>query len=271
MKFNLKEIAARAQLPVEEVQILINQAKQSMIPLGKQINVIEDGIIRWFIVTRRGVGLIITDFGEFHQFDFHIDDTWEKYSVLFFGEINYNLMPIFRDKELLLMRVDSGCETGQLFGDRTCECREQLILATQTVAKHGEGMIINIPRQDGRGLGLPFKLATLRLQAKLRLNTVEAANIIAPDGVIDIRTYGGIVSILKYFDIPTTTKINLATNNPQKARIFAENGYTVSDYTPIVILPTNLTRNHLKAKQDSLGHIGLIPKHKEGDQNEDLM
>ena len=271
MELNLEAIAARTNRTVEGVQHLIDQAKQSMIPLGRQVSVVEDGATRWFIVTRQGVGRIITDFGEFHQFDFHVDDAWGKYSVLFFGTIDDNLMPVLKNQEVLLVRVDSGCETGQLFGDRTCECREQLALAMQTVARNGEGAIINIPSQDGRGLGLPFKLAALRLQSQLKLNTVEAANAVAPNGVIDIRTYSGVVGILKYFAIPTTTKMNLATNNPRKARVFEENGYTVVDYTPIVIPATDLTREHLKAKQEHLGHINLIPKPKEGDQDEDIL
>lgn len=270
MELNLQEIASRTDRTIEEVQHLIGEAKQSMIPLGKQVSVTEDGLTRFFIVTRQGVGLIKTDFGRFHQFDFSIDDRWGKYSVLFFGTLDDSLMPIFAHQEFLLMRIDSGCETGQLFGDRTCECREQLALAIKTIAEYGEGIIMNIPRQDGRGLGLPFKLATLRLQDELKLDTVEAANAIAPNGVIDIRTYGGIIGILKYFGIPTTTQINLATNNPHKAGVFAANGYVVADYTPIVIAPTDLTREHLEAKQEHLGHIGLIQP-KEGDQDEDIL
>ena len=269
MQLDLQVIADHIGKTVEEVQGLIDQAKRSMIPLGKQVNVVENGQTRFFIVTRQGVGLIITDFGEFHQFDFSVEEQWEKYSVLFCGELDQNLLPVFKNPELLLMRVDSGCETGQVFGDRTCECREQLQLAMKTIAERHEGLIINIPRQDGRGLGLPFKLATLRLQSQLKLNTVEAANAIAPNGVIDVRTYSGVVGILKYFDVPTTMKINLATNNPHKAGVFAENGYTVADYTPVVITPTDLTRGHLEAKQLHLGHIGLVPKPKEGDQYED--
>jgi 3,4-dihydroxy 2-butanone 4-phosphate synthase / GTP cyclohydrolase II len=267
---NLQEIASRTNRTIEEVQHLIDKAKQSMIPLGKQVSVTENGLTRFFIVTRQGVGLIKTDFGRFHQFDFGIDDAWIKYSVLFFGTLDDNLMPIFAHQELLLMRIDSGCETGQLFGDRTCECREQLALAMKTVAEHGEGLIVNIPRQDGRGLGLLFKLATLRLQDELKLNTVEAANAVAPNGVIDIRTYGGVIGILKYIGVSPATKINLATNNPHKAGVFAANGYAVADYTPIVIPPTDLTREHLEAKQEHLGHIGLVQP-KEGDQDEDIL
>ena len=260
MDLDRQEIATRNGITIEEVEHLISMAKQSMIPLGKQISVAEAGSIRWFIVTRRGVGLIITDYGPFHQFDFLIDDQWEKYSVIFCGELDENLMPVFKQSELLLIRTDSGCETGQVFGDKTCECRQQLQLAMKTVAENGEGMVINIPRQDGRGMGLPFKLATLRLQVQLHLTTVEAAYAIAPNGVIELRTYSGVIGILKYFGIPTSTKINLATNNPHKAEIFVENGYEVVDYTPIRIEPTEHTEIHLRAKQEHLGHLGLVEK-----------
>lgn len=258
MKLNLRSIGRRTNRTAREVSRLIAQAKESMIPKGKQIAVTENGATRWFIVTRRGVGLIRTNYGDFYQFDFGIDDGWDKYSVIVNAEINGNLMPVFKRKDLLLIRVDSGCETGQMFGDRTCECREQLALALETIGDAGEGMVVNIPRQDGRGLGLPFKLATLQLQTLLKMNTVEAANAIAPDGVIDMRTYGGVIGILKFFGIPTMMKINLATNNVHKARVFDENGYSVEGYTPVIIPPTEHTSHHLYAKQEHLGHVGLV-------------
>ena len=73
-----------------------------------------------------------------------------------------------------------------------------------------------------------------------------------------MRTYGGVIGILKFFGIPTTMKINLATNNVNKARVFDENGYSVEGYTPVVIPPTEHTSHHLYAKQEHLGHVGLI-------------
>lgn len=260
MKIDLEDVAKRCGRSVEEVLELIRLAKASMIPLGKQIRVVEKQEVRWLIVARQGVGIIQTEFGEFQQFDFLIDDQWGKYSVLYYGAIDDNLMPVFEQSELLLMRVDSGCETGQMFGDKTCECREQLRLAIRTVAENGGGLIVHIPRQDGRGLGLPAKLATLRLQHQLKLDTVAAANIIAPDGVIDIRTYGGVIGVLKFFEVPETMMIALATNNLQKTPVFVENGYQVKKLVPMIIEPTEFTHQHLKAKQDCLGHIGLLSK-----------
>ena len=63
-------------------------------------------------------------------------------------------------------------------------------------------MIINVPAQDGRGMGISFKLATLWLQDTLGVDTVESASMIAPGGVIDIRTYSGIIGILKFLIFP---------------------------------------------------------------------
>lgn len=126
----------------------------------------------------------------------------------------------------------------------------------QKLTEVGEGMIINIPRQDGRGMGLSFKLATLWIQDALNVHTVESASLLAPGGVIDVRTYSGVVCILKFFGVSPACVINLATNNPKKVGVFGENGYTIAkDLVPIVVEPTEHTAHHLRAKEKHLNHI----------------
>ena len=223
------------------------------------ISVLEDEVLRYFQVERRGLGILNTKYGKFWEYSFAIDDQWQKYSVIVKAELDEkSLIPIFTKKDQLILRTDSGCETGQLFGDLTCECGEQLHLALKTIQEAGEGMVISIPRQDGRGLGLTFKLATLWIQDTLGLHTVETAALLAPGGVIDVRTYSGVICILKFFGISESCMINLATNNPKKAEVFSENGYTVTNYTPILIEPNEHTELHLRAKQDHLGHKNLV-------------
>jgi 3,4-dihydroxy 2-butanone 4-phosphate synthase/GTP cyclohydrolase II len=251
-------------MSTEEVNGFLDLVKRSMLPFSKRISVIENGTTRYYSVERRGLGILNTTYGKFWQYNFAIDDQWEKYSVIVKAELDReNLVPVFTRTDQLVLRTDSGCETGQLLGDLTCECREQLHLALKTIQELGEGMIVSIPRQDGRGMGLTFKLATLWLQDALGVNTVESATLLAPGGVIDIRTYSGVICILKFFGITETCKINLATNNPKKADVFAENGYNVGEFTPIVIEPNHHTEAHLKAKQEHLGHKGLIKKRRE--------
>lgn len=258
---SVTDICKKANKSVEEVNAFLDLLKRSMEPFSKRISVIENGTMRYYAVERRGIGILKTEHGKFWQYNFAIDDQWEKYSVIVKAELDQDhLTPVFKKTDQLLLRTDSGCETGHVFGCLTCECREQLHLALKTIGEVGEGMIINIPRQDGRGMGLTFKLATLWIQDVLGVNTVESATLLAPGGVIDIRTYSGVICILKFFSISKACRINLATNNPDKAEVFAENGYTVADYTPIVIEPNEHTEIHLQAKQDHLGHKGLIKK-----------
>lgn len=255
---SVAEICKNTGKTSEEVNAFIAMLRRAMEPLSQRFNVSEGGVTRCYTVERKGLGLLTTKYGEFWQYSFVIDDQWEKYSVIVKANLDTNsFAPEFRNDQLV-MRIDSGCETGQLFGDLTCECGEQLHLALKTLSGLGEGMVIHIPRQDGRGMGLSFKLATLWAQEGLKLDTVESASLLAPGSIIDVRTYAGVICILKFFAVPTTRAINLATNNPDKMQVFAENGYTVADSTPVVIPPTAHTKAHLSAKQKHLGHRCLF-------------
>lgn len=255
-----EEIAARYNLPLDFVERQLGRAKLAMRPWTKDISIIEEGKEVVLSVTRLGVGVITTPYGKFWQYDFKLSDAWVKYSVLVCCHtLSPKLQPLWRNKDTLTMRTDSGCETGQVFHDATCECREQLHLAMQELVRAGEGLIVNIPRQDGRGKGLPFKLATLLLQDALGVNTVESASMLAEDGDIDVRTYAGVIAVIKFLGITTETSINLVTNNPYKSNVFIENGFKLTPFKAIVVPPTAHTARHLQAKHEHLGHhhIGI--------------
>jgi 3,4-dihydroxy 2-butanone 4-phosphate synthase/GTP cyclohydrolase II len=162
----IADIAKDKGVSLEYANRVVADVKTALAPLSKSVSIVEGGQQKEVTVTRTGMGILNTDFGAFYQFDFTVSDKWEKYSVLVKAELDAKFNPAFKRKDSVLLRIDSGCETGQLFGDRTCECREQLELAMEDVKNAKEGMIIHIPRQDARGLGLPFKLATLTLQDK---------------------------------------------------------------------------------------------------------
>lgn len=255
---NLEEIARRNNLSIAEVQKIIHSIRMNLLPETKQFTIYENGQRERITITRNGVGYLKTPQGPFWQFNFAVTDQWLKYSVLVMADLDEDLTPQFKDPTQLVLRIDSGCETGQKFGDLTCDCNEQLLLAMFKISKIGEGIIINIPSQDGRGMGLPFKLATLRLQEDLNLDTVESATLLADGGPIDERTYGGAIAVLRFLGVEPNTEICLATNNPRKVTVFGENGYTVSDTLEIVIPPTEHTLIHLTAKQLHLGHYNLV-------------
>ncbi len=230
-----------------------------MAPREKVFEISESGFKQHLRISRLGVGPLNTAIARLHLFAFHVADRWQKYSVLVKGTLSRSFDLILDDAcDELLLRVDSGCETGQMFHERTCECRQQLDKCIEMISRVPVGMIINIPTQDGRGMGLPFKLATLRLQDDLGVDTVESSAMLEPDSSRDIRTYAGAIGILKFFNLESgRVKLAIASNNPHKLPIFAENGY-VTRTEPIIIEPTEFTRRHLEAKQRELGHtLGL--------------
>ena len=88
------------------------------------------------------------------------------YLVIVRARLDELMKPVFGDNRLLL-RIDSACSTGQIFGDLTCDCSDQLKSALVALEKRGSGMVIRADAQDGRGLGTGFKLVTLLMQKEL--------------------------------------------------------------------------------------------------------
>lgn len=234
----------------------LSTAERLMIPSNQYIQVIEDTKNITLDVSRNGAGPLKTPYGDIWMLHFRVSDQWQKYTALVkCQDIDPDtLQPIFKNPSHMMMRIDSGCETGQLFLDQTCECLPQLHETMKNVIGHGEGVIIHIPAQDGRGRGMPFKLSTLYLQESMGLNTIQSAACMAGEEDIDTRTYSGVIGVAKFLGLlPGQTRINLATNNPDKIAIFHENGYVV-DNTSIIIPATEFTQDHLAAKKQFLNH-----------------
>ena len=197
-----------------------------------------------------GYGVLNTKFGKFYLCLFHINDKWKEYQVVIRAEEKARKF-IFK-KPHILFRIDSGCYTS-VYGDRTCDCREQLFNSMAKIAEYGEGIIICIGTQEGRGLGMEFKLGTLMLQDKFKLNTIEAFLLLSNFQKIEAREYSNIPAILKFLGIGPEKTIDLMTNNPAKINSLVRYGYTVNR-APSTIKPNKFTEKHLRSKAHSLKH-----------------
>ena len=191
-------------------------------------------------------------------FHIQVNDEWRDYYVLYIGLLDQNKMPNLaenNDKEIIV-RIDSGCLTGMVFGDRTCDCHEQLLIAIDSAIENGIGFIIHIPSQDGRGMGIDFKLKTLDEQYYNHLNTVESAKKVSCLENIDRRTYHGAVGCLKLLGVKLNMKLNIATNNPEKIEAFKLAGFTNLDTSRVFATHiSDEVKKHLSAKQQFLGHL----------------
>lgn len=269
IQVDIERVAAATGMTVADVIRFIRVVHSALSPVSRTFSVVEDGEEKTLTVTRVGIGPIVTEFGRFWQIEFEIDDEWGQYEVLLKADLDLGtLMPIFDTSKTIIVRPDSGCATGQRFTDRTCDCREQLHLTMKKIADVGQGIIIHMPTQDGRGKGLGFKLATLWLQDELEVNTVESASLLTHDGFIDVRTYGGAIAILKFLGVlggngdgPNSSdpaRLIVAANNPEKGRVFVENGCVIVGRDPVAVAPTEYTLHHFQAKKSILGHAGLV-------------
>jgi GTP cyclohydrolase II len=250
----LPEPLARSQAIQE---LFVDFAQSTMLPETCKVWVRENGSHHKVMVRREGLGIVEYGNERFWLYSFTVDDPWREYEALVRAPVDRtSLMPVFEPGRRLFVRIDSGCTTGQVFHDGSCECREQLHLAVQLLVEHGEGLIVRIPRQDGRGMGLPHKLATTVLQSFFGtriFNTVSAARAVATGPDIDQRTYAGSIAVMKCLGVKPGRRLLLATQNDLKTNVFLENGFGIR-HVSIRVPETEKTYDNLNAKRRELGH-----------------
>ncbi|HEY3929037.1 MAG TPA: GTP cyclohydrolase II [Candidatus Koribacter sp.] len=147
-----------------------------------------------------------------------------------------------------LVRIHSQCLTGDVFGSRRCDCRQQLELALQMISQAGSGVLI-YEEQEGRGIGLMAKLQAYELQDN-GLDTVEANEKLGLKA--DYRQYSLPVEILKALGIQS---IRLLSNNPEKVKAVEDAGIRVAERVSAEVEAYPTSEAYLKTKRDKMGHI----------------
>ena len=132
-----------------------------------------------------------------------------------------------------LVRVHSGCVTGDIFHSLRCDCYPQLQAALKRITDSPLGVLIYLPYHEGRGIGLLNKIKAYALQDQGR-DTVDAnVEIGAP---IDARDY------------------DLAADNPAKIEALKIEGIKVSEQVPVVTKPSLYNKRYLETKRVRMAH-----------------
>lgn len=152
----------------------------------------------------------------------------------------------WRNSQAPLVRLHSECLTGDVFGSARCDCGPQLNEAMLRLSK--ESGIILYLRQEGRGIGLYNKLDAYILQDQ-GIDTYEANHRL--DFPLDMRDYRCAVQMLHALGV---NKINLLSNNPDKAEQLRQFGIDVQGMVSTSVFSNPHNQFYLKAKVLRAGH-----------------
>ena len=150
-----------------------------------------------------------------------------------------------------LLRIHSQCFTGEILGSLRCDCRDQLKMAMQAIAKEGRGLVI-YEYQEGRGIGLMAKLEAYELQ-DAGLDTVEANHALGFKA--DYRDFSLSAAIVRDLGIK---KVRLLSDNPRKCRALTENGVEVVAQLACEGVPNPPSLAYLRAKQEKMADALML-------------
>jgi GTP cyclohydrolase II len=162
------------------------------------------------------------------------------------------LVLVHREKEagnaVPVVRVHSGCVTGDIFHSLRCDCYQQLQAAIDRIVTSPVGVLVYLPYHEGRGIGLVNKIRAYALQDR-GYDTVDAN--VAIGAPIEARDYDLAAHILFDLGYP---EIRLLTNNPAKVEALQGEGVDVVEQLPLIVAPSSHNRRYLKTKKERMAH-----------------
>lgn len=192
------------------------------------------------------------------------NDPWRLYYLITYsGDAQDGLSRENIETQLPMLRLDSGCLIGQIYGDETCDCLDQLHNTLFILARDRCGLIVHMPTQDGRGFGSAPKAETEiykqggrgRVHETEPLHTIAAAEHLYHSEHIDLRTFDGAAKMLQHLKI---NRVQMYTDNRYKVYSLQDMGIET------IRIPTDTDKescaHHLEAKKNHKSYYGVSGK-----------
>jgi 3,4-dihydroxy 2-butanone 4-phosphate synthase/GTP cyclohydrolase II len=199
------------------------------------------------LIVLEATAALPTRHGEFTVYAYRSLVDGNPYLALVMGQVD--------DGQDTLVRMHSGCLTGDVLGSYLCDCGEQLERSCELIAAAGRGVVVYIQHHEGRGIGIIHKLQAYELQLREGLDTIEANHALGLPA--DARDYGIGAQVL--YDLGLR-RVRFLTNNPQKRVGLEAYGLTVVEQVPIAASPNPHNLRYLRTKRDRMGHLTLLQK-----------
>jgi GTP cyclohydrolase II len=156
----------------------------------------------------------------------------------------------------VLLRVESSCVFGHVFGGAKCDCGDQLRAALTRIDDRGSGMVIYALDEDARGHGVRahFEMYVLRQHHGMDTETVHDEL----DLPVDARTYSYVGPILEHFGVESVV---IMTNNPERIEAIKKQQIPVVDRQPREATVTEHNEQLLRAEKRELGYVASYSDH----------
>ena len=152
------------------------------------------------------------------------------------------------EKQPALVRVHSGCVTGDIFHSLRCDCQAQLHAALDKITQTPNAVLVYLPFHEGRGIGLLEKIKAYALQ-DTGLDTVDANLQLGHP--VDARDYTLAGEILTDLGVK---QIRLMTNNPDKIDALKVAGIEIVEQVPLVVEASAHNARYLDTKRERMSH-----------------
>jgi 3,4-dihydroxy 2-butanone 4-phosphate synthase/GTP cyclohydrolase II len=171
-------------------------------------------------VNRVAESLLPTEFGEFRMIAYESEvDGGESHLALTYGDLSDTSEPV-------LVRVQTHCLTGSVFGSTLCDCRATVDASLRAIAAEGRGALVYL-HQTQRGYGIDRSTQPGRLQLHHRGSATERSS--DPDTRI-LRQVGLGGQILSDLGI---RRIRLLSNHPTHVPALQGFGIEIVERVPI--------------------------------------